>query len=147
MKKLLIGLAALFVLLSFSGCKQDVCTATIDEIFWTKTDPSIYDDPDYGYYLKQEYLPRDNSVNNDEYAWLVAFISDPDGIVEKVQMTCGADKFEYGITNSTGTYVVYWKDALRTSATSTSTYVTNYRLVCRDGTMSKGKSINLTIVK
>ena len=138
MKKLFIGLAALFVLLSFSGCKNDVSTAILEDVFYTRVDPH-----NYYYETIKANCPKTTTVNSGEDIWLVAYISDPDAIVDYLQISYLDKVQKIEIPDSHDSYVIYPPDSW--TASSTSSVSVSFRLVCKDGTVSNGKTINLTI--
>ena len=140
MKKLLIGLAALFVLLSFAGCKPEVSTATLSDVFWTSTNPAACTT-----YEQVVNLPRVTSVKAGDPCWVIADIYDPDHIVDYLEMSYNSTTTPLYVSDN-GIEPVYasaWARVWNADAIVTATV--NFCLVDKTGKKSNGKGINITI--
>ena len=106
MKKLFIGLAALFVLLSFSGCKKDVPVSTVElqQAFYVTENP---EDKEWAQVLE---LPRttDFTALKKDYYYLIVSLYQPDFDAKTLIVDYGYGKLEYDIDDDRYDYI-FWR--------------------------------------
>lgn len=143
MKKLLIGLAALFVLLSFSGCKtepEEPSTSELVSVFYTDKDPNSDE------YASIWDIPQVTTLEADKLYNLVCVFHQPDFNVKKLQLAYRDKKLDYIINSSNEWDAVYYSGAYWTLASGIDNVPCKFYLVDDEGRKSNAISITITVV-
>ncbi|MBP5568543.1 MAG: hypothetical protein J6X54_04900 [Treponema sp.] len=140
MKKLFIGLAALFVLLSFSGCTKDLppSTSELAVVFYTDTNPNGG--------TPLESLPQYTTLQAGQFYYLMCVYHQPDLNIAKMRLEYNGKYKDYIINDDEEWGGMFWENEYWTLPSGTEDVACKFYLIDNEGRRSNSVLLNLTIV-
>lgn len=138
MKKLFVGIAALFVLLAFTSCKQEPSTVTLEDVFYTDSNP---------YTTPYEDLPHVTSLKSGEYYYLVCKFIQPDLNCAKLRMTYDSKDVDYPFSSLYDDDYVWWNGQSWTAGSSSHSINLSFSIIDNEGRSSNSKQMLIELHK
>lgn len=138
MKKLFVGIAALFVLLAFTSCKQEPSTVTLEDVFYTDTDP---------YTTPYEDLHHVTSLKSGENYYLVCKFIQPDLNCAKLRMTYDSKDVDYPFSSSYVDDYVWWNRQSWNAGSSSHSINLSFSIIDNEGRSSNSKQVLIELHK
>ena len=138
MKKLFVGIAALFVLLAFTSCKQEPSTVTLVDVFYTDSNPDT---------TPYEDLPHVTSLKSGENYYLVCYYIQPDLNCAKLRMTYDSKDIDYRFSSLYDDDYVWWNGQSWTAGSSSHSINLTFSIIDNEGRSSNSKQVLINLHK